>query len=61
MYQALSLPFKGPGDEATGESSPAQLETCIVAVVIREGNQLCLMSLEPAMEPDSLWRDRTMS
>ena len=32
----------------------------VVAVVLREGSPLCLTSLEPAMEPDSLWRDRTM-
>ena len=32
----------------------------VVAVVLHEGSPLYLTSLEPAMEPDSLWRDRTM-
>ena len=33
----------------------------VVAVVLREGSPLCLTSLEPAMEPDSLWRENRSS
>ena len=32
----------------------------VATVVLREGTSLCLTSMEPVMELDSLWRARTM-
>ena len=32
----------------------------VAAISLREGSSLCLTSLEPAMELDSLWQARTM-